>query len=117
MTQPDLDALARGLATIDRKRVLRFLGGSLAALAALSARNISAETRKRKRRKKRKGRKRRCIAIGRICVDGGKPCCSGLTCGGPPPDATFCCKQGGEPCQTGRDCCNLQCLGGSCALN
>jgi hypothetical protein len=116
MTQPDLDALAERRTAIDRKKSLQLLGGALAALAALFAERRSAGAGKPRRRKKRRKAKRRCIAIGMTCLDGGKPCCDGLTCGGPPPD-TFCCKQGGEPCRTARDCCNLQCFEGSCALN
>lgn len=62
-------------------------------------------------------RKKRCKKLGEPCLpDGKRTCCHKHTCGGPP-EARFCCKQGGEPCKKSRDCCNLTCEQGSCALN
>jgi hypothetical protein len=64
-----------------------------------------------------KKHKKRCKKLGESCVDGGRKCCHGRTCGGDPALGTFCCKQGGETCSGNGDCCNRQCIEGTCALN
>ena len=86
-----------------RRRFGLAAGGVLAPLLGL-ARTEQAVARKR------------CRKLGKPCVIGGRRCCKGRTCGGPPPDR-FCCKQGGESCKKPRHCCNLTCFRGKCALN
>lgn len=95
-----------------RRRVGLAAGGLAVALADLSP--VDAK-KKRKRRKNKKRRK--CKKLRESCVDGGRRCCHGRTCGGDPANGTFCCQQGGESCSGNGDCCNLQCLQGACALN
>jgi hypothetical protein len=85
-----------------RRRVGVTAGGAAASLLGLTRLPSTA--------------KKRCKRLGKPCVPGGRRCCNGRTCGGPP-ESRFCCKQGGEPCEKNRHCCNLACIARECALN
>jgi hypothetical protein len=95
-----------------RRRIGLAAGGMAATLAGL----FSADANKKKKRRKNKKR-RKCKKLRESCVDGGRRCCHGRTCGGNPANGTFCCQQGRESCRGNGDCCNLQCFQGACALN
>ncbi len=96
-----------------RRRVGLMAAGIVASLADL----YPAIAKKKRKRRKNKKKRRKCKKLRESCVDGGRRCCHGRTCGGDPANGTFCCKQGGESCSGNGDCCNLQCFQGECALN
>jgi hypothetical protein len=97
-----------------RRRVAIAASGLMASLVSfLSFPDTSAG----KKRKNKKKKRRKCKKLRESCVDGGRRCCHGRTCGGDPANGTFCCQQGGESCSGNGDCCNLQCFQGACALN